>query len=101
MRTVLALAALGIIVVASQSRAQECLRPEWTHCEEFPSGGRHTGVDNYKNKLEVDIPANSKICVVYHEEIGGDTFAHFELNGVRWPNKDWMANVDTFCLFRK
>jgi hypothetical protein len=100
MRTVLLLAAMMIVIVASASRAQECLRPEWTHCEEFPNGGRHTGIAIDKSKLEIAIPPGSKICVVNHEEIGGDSFAHFERNGVRWPNADWVANVDNFCFFK-
>jgi hypothetical protein len=57
------------------------------HCHrQVQAGDRHT--------------PGSKICVVNHEEIGGDSFAHFERNGVRWPNADWVANVDNFCLFK-
>ena len=101
MRTVLILAALMAVLIVANSRAQECLRPEWTHCEEFPNGGRVTGVAIDKSKVEAEIPPASKICVVNHEEIGGDAFAHFERNGAPWPVKDWVANVDTFCLIRK
>jgi hypothetical protein len=101
MRTVLVLFGLAAVIAASQSRAQECLKPEWTHCEMFPNGGRVTGVAFDKSKLELEIPAASEICVINHEELGGDTFVWLARNGARWPDADWVANVDTFCLFRK
>jgi hypothetical protein len=101
MRTGFVLAAVtAVVMLASNSFAQECLRPEWTHCEEFPNGGRLTGVAIDKSKLDIAVPPGSRICVVNHEEIGGDSFAHFERNGVRWPNPDWLANVDNFCFFK-
>ena len=100
MRSVIVLAALSAMLAASNAIAQECLRPAWTKCVSFPNGGRHTGVAVDKSKLEIAVPPGSRICVVNHEEIGGDSFAHFERNGVRWPNPDWLANVDTFCFFR-
>ena len=101
MRTGFVLAAVtAVVMLASNSFAQECLRPEWTHCEEFPNGGRHTGVAIDKSKLDIAVPPGSRICVVNHEEIGGDSFAHSERNGVRWPNPDWLANVDNFCFFK-
>ena len=101
MRTGFVLAAMtAVVIFASHGHAQTCLRPEWTHCEAFPNGGRHTGIAIDKSKLEAAIPPGSEICVINHEEIGGDTFAHLARNGVRWPNADWVVNVDNFCLFK-
>ena len=56
MRLVIVLAALSAMLVASNAFAQTCLRPEWTHCEEFPNGGRHTGIAVDKSKLEIAVP---------------------------------------------
>jgi hypothetical protein len=67
----------------------------------FPNGGSHTGMSIQKEKIQADIPAGSNICVVNEEEIGGYTFARFTRNGAPWPNADWAANVDDFCLFKK
>jgi hypothetical protein len=97
----------GVIVVAvvvlanSSVFGQECIRPKWTECVAFPNGGSHTGMSIQKEKIQADIPAGSNICVVNEEEIGGYTFARFTRNGAPWPNADWAANVDDFCLFKK
>jgi hypothetical protein len=101
MRGVVFLVATVAMTASSTVFGQECLRPKWTECVAFPNGGSHTGMSIQKEKIQADIPAGSKICVVNEEEIGGYTFARLTRNGQPWPNADWAANVDDFCLFKK
>jgi hypothetical protein len=86
--------------MASKASAQECLRPKWTECVQFPNGGRHTGVDTQGKEVKTDVPAGGEVCVGNEEEIGATTFAQFWRNGVPWPDRDWEVNAETFCFYK-
>jgi len=101
MRGVMVLAATAVVAASSTVFGQECIRPKWTECVAFPNGGSHTGMSIQNEKIQADIPPDSNICVANEEEIGGYTFARLTRNGQPWPNADWSANVDDFCLFKK
>ena len=95
------LVVLVTLMASSSVFGQECLRPEWGKCVSFPNGGRHTGTSMQKEKIEAQITPGPDICVINHEEIGGDTFAHFARDGVPWPDAYWVANAEDFCFFKK
>jgi hypothetical protein len=103
MRLVLlaAIAAVALIAVNASAQTQECLRPKWTECVQFPSGGRHTGVSPQGTKVEAEVPPGPEICVGNEEEIGATTYAQFWRGGVPWPDRDWEVRADDFCFYRK
>jgi hypothetical protein len=96
---VLAIAAAEM-TLASPSFARTCLRPKWTECVSFPSGGRHTGIDPQGAPVRIEVPPGPDICVSTEWEIRAETYALFERGGVRWPNRDWEVEVDTFCFYK-
>ena len=93
-----ALVAAGIM--SSKASAQECLRPKWTECVQFPNGGRHTGVDTQGKEVKTDVPPGGEICVGNEEEIGATTYAQFWRGGVPWPDRDWEVNAESFCFYK-
>ena len=101
MRASIALvAAVFTMLVAWSVSAQTCLRPNWTECVSFPSGGRHTGVNPQGATVEIDVPPGPDICVSTEWEIRAETYAQFARNGTPWPNRDWEVDVDTFCFYK-
>lgn len=90
----------AMALLASQASAQTCLRPKWTECVSFPNGGRHTGVDAYGVRVQVEVPPGPDICVSTEWEISAETYALFQRGGMPWPNRDWEVEVDTFCFYR-
>jgi hypothetical protein len=101
MRSLIVLTALAALLVASHSSAQECLRPKWTECLQFPNGGRHTGMDSDGKAVEAAVPAGAEICVTLEWEIQAETYAEFGLkNGTPWPKRDWDVRVETFCFYK-
>jgi hypothetical protein len=101
MRILIVAAALAALLAASHSSAQECLRPKWTECVQFPNGGRATGTDSDSKAVEADIPVGAEICVSLEWEIQAETYAQFARNGAAWPKPDWDVRVETFCLYKK
>jgi hypothetical protein len=91
----------AVLTASSTAWGQECIRPEWGKCVSFPIGGSHSGVTQQREHVQAEVPAGADICVSNQEEIGGDTYAHFQRGGKPWPNEDWVVNVDDFCFFRK
>jgi hypothetical protein len=96
---VLAMAAIEMMLV-SHGFAQTCLRPKWTECVSFPSGGRHTGINPQGAPVQMDVPPGPDICVSTEWEIRAETYALFERGGRPWPNRDWEVDVDTFCFYK-
>jgi hypothetical protein len=92
---------LALWTMGSAAFGQECIRPDWGKCAPFPNGGSVTGVSLQKEHVQAEVPPGPEICVSNHEEIGGDTFAHFQRNGMAWPNEDFVVMIDDFCFFRK
>jgi hypothetical protein len=91
----------ALLTLSSTAFGQECLRPDWGKCVAFPNGGSHTGVSLQHEHVQAQVPAGADICVSDHDEIGGDTYAHFQRNGMPWPNADWAVMVEDFCFFKK
>ena len=87
-------------MVSSKASAQECLRPKWTECVQFPNGGRHTGIDTQGKEVKTDVPAGGEVCVGNEEEIGATTYAQFWRNGAPWPDRDWEVNAESFCFYK-
>jgi hypothetical protein len=101
MRILIIATALASLLIASHSSAQECLRPKWTECVQFPNGGKHTGIDSEGKAHEAAVPAGVEICVINEWEIQADTYAQFGIKGgAPWPNKDWEVRVETFCFYK-
>jgi hypothetical protein len=101
MRSLIAGAAMVVAMfVASHAVAQTCLRPKWTECIAFPSGGRHTGISTERKPVQLAVPPGSEICVINEWEVEADTYAQFARNGVPWPDRDWEVDVDTFCFYK-
>ena len=100
MRTVIVLAALSAMLVASNAIAQECLRPAWTKCVSFPNSGRHTGKSIQGEAVQMAVTPGPDICVSNQEEIGHGNYARFERNGQPWPNRDWGVDVENFCFYK-
>src|SRR5580704_1404158 len=94
---VLVTAAFAVLAAWSAS-AQTCLRPKWTECVSFPSGGRHTGVSPQGVAVQLEVTAGPDICVSNEWEIRAETYAQFERDGAPWPDRDWEVNVETFCF---
>jgi hypothetical protein len=92
---------LAVLVSASTAFGQECIRPAWGKCVSFPNGGSHTGLSAQREPVKTDVTPGPDICVSEEEEIGGYTYAHFQRNGMPWPNADWGVNADDFCFFKK
>ena len=92
--------AMVALETGSNAFAQTCLRPKWTECVSFPSGGRHTGVNPQGATVEIEVPPGPDICVSTEWEIRAETYALFERGGVPWPNRDWEVEVDTFCFYK-
>jgi hypothetical protein len=101
MRLLIVATALASLLIASHSSAQECLRPKWTECAQFPNGGRATGIGSVGKAIEAEIPVGAEICVGLEWEIQAETYAQFSRNGVTWPKPDWDVRVETFCLYKK
>jgi hypothetical protein len=101
--SVAAIAAFAVLVatlLASHAFAQTCIRPNWTECVSFPSGGRHTGVSPYGAAVQLEVPAGAEICVVTRWEIRAEDYVQFARNGMLWPNRDWEVEADTFCFYK-
>jgi hypothetical protein len=77
-----------------------CLRPKWTECVLFPSGGRHTGISPYGKPVALDVPPGAKICVSTQWEIRAEDYVLFERDGHPWPGRDWEVEAETFCFYR-
>lgn len=96
----LALALATWPALAASADAQTCLRPKWTECISFPSGGRHTGISPYGKPVQLDVPPGAKICVSTEWEIRAEDYVLFERDGHAWPDRDWEVEAETFCFFR-
>ena len=95
-----AIAVVLTAVAVESSRAQTCLRPQWTECISFPNGGRHTGVSPYGVPVQLNVPAGTEICVSNEWEVRAETYAQFARDGVPWPDRDWEVDVNSFCFFK-
>jgi hypothetical protein len=82
---------------ASDATAQTCLRPKWTECVSFPSGGRHTGISPYGKPVQRDVSPGADICVSTEWEIRAENCVLFERDGHAWPDRDWEVEAETFC----
>lgn len=91
----------ALLALSSAASSQECIRPDWGKCVAVPNGGSLTGVSLDHQKVQMEVPAGTDICVSDHDEIGGETFAHFQRNGMPWPKDDWAVLVDDFCFYKK
>jgi hypothetical protein len=92
---------LAAVTAAATVKAQgTCLRPKWTECVAVPNGGSVTGHSEEGKMVRADITPGPDLCVSNEEEIGGHTFAHFSRNNAEWPERDWMVNVDDFCVYK-
>jgi hypothetical protein len=98
MRSVMVVA---LLTLSSSAFCQECVRPDWGKCASFPNGGSLTGVSPQHEHVQMQVMPGADICVSDHDEIGGETFAHFSRNGTPWPETDWAVIVDDFCFSRK
>ncbi len=100
MRSVFVLA-MALIMIGSAASGQECQRPEWTKCVALPNGGSIAGTSVERQKVEMNVPPGPDLCVINHDEVGGNTYARFGRNNMPWPDDDFGVDIDDFCVFKK